>query len=95
MYFRSCLNANGLRLRDLDQLPHIGIVKRMAADVSSEKWNERLVVDFGNRQETAQCSDASAPEISSENIVAADLPRSLPSQALPSNRPAHKKGRLF
>ena len=56
------LNNNGLRLRDLDQLPHVGILKRMAADVTSEQWSERLVIDFGNRQESTQCSDTELPQ---------------------------------
>lgn len=47
------LNTNGLRLRDLDQLPHVGILKRMAADVTSKQWSERLVIDFGNQLESA------------------------------------------
>ena len=29
------LNTNGLRLRDIDQVPPIGVLKRMAADVTS------------------------------------------------------------
>lgn len=32
------VNNNGVRLRDVDQLPPIGILKRMAADVSSSDF---------------------------------------------------------
>jgi len=89
------LHNNGLRLRDLQDHPPIGILKRMAADVTSEQWNERLVVDFGHRQESAQCSDASAREISAGNFAGADLVSSPPLQDEPSNRPAQGKVRLF
>ena len=42
------LNNNGLRLRDVEQRPPIGILKRMAADVTSSEWSQRLQIDFGN-----------------------------------------------
>ena len=48
------LNTNGLRLRDVDQLPSIGILKRMAADVTSSEWSQRLQIDFGNGTRTDQ-----------------------------------------
>lgn len=48
------LNNNGVRLRDVDQLPPIGILKRMAADVTSSDWSQRLQIDHGNRTETDQ-----------------------------------------
>ena len=48
------LNNNGVRLRDVDQLPPIGILKRMAADVTSSDWSQRLHIDHGNRAETDQ-----------------------------------------
>ena len=51
------LNTNGLRLRDVDQLPRIGILKRMAADVTSSEWSQRLQIDFGNDARTAQRTD--------------------------------------
>jgi hypothetical protein len=41
------LNNNGVRLRDVDQLPPIGILKRMAADVTSSDWSQRLQIDHG------------------------------------------------
>ena len=51
------LNTNGLRLRDVDQLPRIGILKRMAADVTSSEWSQRLQIDFGNDARTDQMPD--------------------------------------
>jgi len=48
------LNNNGVRMRDVDQLPPIGILKRMAADVTSSDWSQRLQIDFGNGTETDQ-----------------------------------------
>ena len=48
------LNTNGLRLRDVDQLPRIGILKRMAADVTSSEWSQRLQIDFGHDARTDQ-----------------------------------------
>ena len=50
------LNTNGLRLRDVDQLPAIGILKRMAADVTSSEWSQRLQIDFGHDARTDQIS---------------------------------------
>ena len=48
------LNTNGVRLRDVDQLPPIGILKRMAADVTSSQWSQRLQIDFGHDARTDQ-----------------------------------------
>ena len=48
------LNTNGVRLRDVDQLPPIGILKRMAADVTSSEWSSRLQIDFGHDARTDQ-----------------------------------------
>ena len=48
------LNNNGVRLRDVEQIPPIGILKRMAADVTSSDWSQRLQIDHGNRTEPDQ-----------------------------------------
>ena len=48
------INTNGLRLRDVDHVAPIGILKRMAADVTSNEWSERLRIDFGHDARTDQ-----------------------------------------
>lgn len=75
------LNNNGVRLRDIDQLPPIGILKRMASDVTSSDWSQRLQIDHGNRTET----DQKPAETNGKNESPSEQSPSLASTPTPSS----------
>lgn len=96
------LNTNGLRLRDVDQLPHIGILKRMAADVTSSEWSQRLQIDFGHDARTDQIpaetqhTDESQSQ-QSTSPIATPIPSSDDSStaSVVTNSKPKKPGKLF
>jgi len=63
------LNRNGIRLRPPEDGQSLGVLRRMAADVTSEQWTERLLVSE---------SAAVAPTPSDIHAAAAEMKAASP-----------------
>jgi len=96
------LNTNGVRLRDVDQIPPSGILKRMATDVNSSEWSQRLQIVFGTEARTDQnagktnnAAESQSTALATRASAPVQPMASLPSETMTSEQRSRTVGQLF